>query len=286
MGDVNSREQPEPRSGSIPSEESPLERMRHGVRSKPGLDTSEEPDVEEADILPAAAKADAEKQEEADAEKGKEEESGAPEAQSIEADTAGAGKPRTKKGGRGDEIPREVLEGKQSKVASMQERQEKKKELFDEAKRKFIVGVRETRNSVHRLREEYIRQGRTEEEHEKEAQKLVEQRASRFEHSDMELIVKKLLRRITIPHAETTKAKFAYLVGLGMNRDLPGGKLGFWSKENYLHLFAKKAGKKMEDILDEERQTLEADYNALDEALAQLEQETAPEEETAVEAAA
>lgn len=203
---------------------------------------------------------------------------------SIETGAASSQKPHGKVGS-GNEIRRKMLEEKQAHIAAQQESEEKKETWYKEARQKLIDGVRETRRSVQRLREESIRAGKTEDAYEEEAQELVEKRASRFENSDMELIIKKMLKRISIPHAETTKEKFIYLVGLGMNRDLPSGRMKYWSKENYLTLYSKKVGKKIDAILDEERHSIEADYDALDEAIAQLEQEIAPEE-TELKAAA
>lgn len=175
----------------------------------------------------------------------------------------------------GNDIAQEVVEAERARVFRAQQREATREAQYELAKKRLVQKVHETRDAVSKLREECRRSGKTEDEFEEEAEKMVRVRADEFDHSERMQVMENLLKNVRITNAETAKQKFAFLVGLGMREHMK-----FWSKDNYMHRFEKKAGRKMESALEDERRQLSMEYDEMDRALAELERESAPEEES------
>lgn len=185
-----------------------------------------------------------------------------------------------RKGRRAKGTPQEVAESQQARIVRAEQSEAKRREQYELAKKRFILKVHETRDAVSKLREQCRRDGKNEEEFEDEAKKLVHARAEDFDHSDRMQVMENLLKNVRITNADTAKRKFEFLVGLGMREHMR-----FWSRENYVHRFEKKAGKQMETALEEQRQQLESEYNEMDRVLAELDRESGVEEEQLQKAA-
>ncbi len=180
----------------------------------------------------------------------------------------------TRKGKLTKSPAQEVAESERARIVRAQQREAKTEAQYELSKKRFIQKVHETRDAVTKLREQCRRDGKSEEDFEDEAKKIIHARAEEFDHSDRMQVMENLLKNVHMPNAETAKRKFEFLVGLGM-RDA----MKFWSRENYAHRFEKKAGKKIEAVLEQERQQLESEYDEMDRALAELERESGAEEE-------
>lgn len=135
------------------------------------------------------------------------------------------------------------------------------------ARDRLVRETKELRAKVIALNEQVMRGALTKKEFKDEADKEVKELAGRFTHEERMLVLKKALKDVHIPHEDTARMKFEFLVGLSL-------KMKYWDRENYLNTWDKKAGKVIETGFEEDRESFSEHLVELESYYEQIAMET------------
>lgn len=148
------------------------------------------------------------------------------------------------------------------------EAQEKK---YLEARDRLVKKTQQLRADAMKLNEQVMRGKLSKEDFKDAVDGKIEDLAGLFSHEERMLVLKKALKDVHIPHEETARMKFEFLIGLSL-------KMKYWDRDNFVHQWDKKAGDKIEAGFEEDRETFVDHLALLESYYGQIENEVQQQE--------